>query len=115
MDVDGLWTAEGTTREGFPTSGVMMCFRNQVFGGGERYFWVGNYRLHGHIIEIDAHVHHYHGNAQSYLASSTPDFAVHYRGRVVANLEMIEGELYRADNPHLKFPVQLVRRAAVSV
>jgi hypothetical protein len=110
-DVDGLWTAEGATLEGWPTSGIIMCFRNQVFGGGERYYCVGSYKLHGHTVEIDAHVHHYHGAAQSSLANSTPDFTVHYRGRVIAGSEIIEGEVYRAENPDLKLPVQLVRRA----
>jgi len=113
MDVDGLRTFEGVTLEGWPTSGVIMCIRNQIFGGGDRYYYVGSYRLRGQTIEIEAHVSHYHGAAYSSLAGGMPDFAVHYHGRVMAGSEMIQGELYRADNPYLNLPLQLVRRAAL--
>jgi hypothetical protein len=111
-DIDGLWTATGRTLAGWPTSGIMMCIRNHVFGGNERYYSVGQYKLHGQNIEIEVHVHHYHGGVHSPLAPGMSDFTVRYRGRVLAGAGIIEGEVYRAENPQLKLPVQLTRRAA---
>jgi hypothetical protein len=112
-EIDGLWTAEGATLEGWPTSGILMLVRDQVFGGASRYYCFGGYRLHGQRIEIEAHVYHYHGSNQNRLAGDAPDFTVHYRGRVLAASEIIEGTVYRAENPNLKLPVQLVRRDAL--
>jgi hypothetical protein len=110
-EIDGLWTAEGRTLAGWPTSGVIMCIHNQVFGGNERYYMVGQYRLQGQSIEIQAHVYHYHGMVHSSLATGIPDFTVRYRGRVLASAGVIEGEVYRTENSHLKLPVRLTRRA----
>lgn len=113
-EIDGLWTAEGATLEGWPTSGVLTLVREQVFGGGSRYYCLGAYRLHGQRIEIEAHVYHYHGSHHNRLAGGTPDFTVHYRGRVLAASEIIEGTVYRVENPNVKLPIQLVRRATLS-
>ncbi len=112
-DIDGLWTAEGATLDGWPISGVMVFFRDQVFGGGARHYCLGAYRLHGSSVEIEAHIYHYHGSTQSRLARGAPDFTVHYHGRLMAASEIIEGTVFRAENPSMRLPVQLARRAAL--
>jgi|SRR5581483_9512005 len=112
-DIDGLWTAEGATLDGWPISGVMVFFRDQVFGGGARHYCLGAYRLHGSSVEIEAHIYHYHGSTQSRLARGAPDFTVHYHGRLMAASEIIEGTVFRAETPSMRLPVQLARRAAL--
>lgn len=72
-EIDGLWTAEGATPEGWPTSGILMFVRGQVFGGGNRYYCLGRYRLQGQRIEIEAHTYHYHGSNQTHLAEPPND------------------------------------------
>jgi hypothetical protein len=115
MDVDGLWTAEGVTLEGWPISGVMIFFRDQVFGGNNRYYCLGSYRVHNRTIEIDTHLWHYHGATYSYVAGSSPDFTLHYRGGVMMGSEMIEAEVNRAENPYPRYPVKLLRRALLGI
>lgn len=115
MDVDGLWTVEGQTLEGWPVSGVMIFVRNQVFGGNDRYYCLGRYRPQGHIIEIDTHLYHYHGATHSYLAGSTPDFALHFRGRVMMESDMIEAEVNRAEDPYPRYPATLLRRVRLGI
>ena len=115
MNVDGLWTVEGMTPEGWPVSGVMIFLRDQVFGGNDRYYCLGNYRLHGHAIEIDTHLYHYHGASHSYLAGEAPDFRLHYRGRIMMGSEMIEAEVHRAENPDQRYPVTLLRCAQLGI
>jgi len=112
-DIEGLWTAEGASVDAWPTSGVMICIRNHVFGGGNRYYFTGQYRLRGGRVEIEAHAYHYHGATRSALGRGAPDFIVHYRGRFLAGAGIIEGEAYRAENPNLRLPVQFVRRATL--
>src|SRR5215469_13397501 len=95
-DIEGLWTAEGESVDAWPTSGVMICIRNHVFGGGNRYYFTGQYRFQGGRVEIEAHAYHYHGATRSALGRGAPDFIVHYRGRFLAGAGIIEGEAYRA-------------------
>jgi hypothetical protein len=114
MDVDGLWTVEGATLEGWPISGAMVFFRMHVFGGNDRYYCLGSYRPQGHMIEIDTHLYHYHGATYSSVGGSAPDFVLHYRGRVMMGSEMIEAEVNRAESPYPKYPVKLLRRAPLS-
>ena len=113
-DIEGLWTAEGESLDGWPTSGVMVCLRNQVFGGGNRYYCTGQYRLRGGRVEIEAHIYHYAGATRSALGYGAPDFTVHYHGRLLAGAGLIEGQVYRAENPNLRVPVQFVRRAMLA-
>jgi hypothetical protein len=115
MDVDGLWTVEGMTPEGWPLSGVMIFLRDQVYGGNDRYYCLGSYRFHGGVIEIDTHLYHYHGGTHSYVAGDAPDFRLHYRGRVMMGVEMITAEVSRAEYPYLRYPVTLLRRALLGI
>jgi hypothetical protein len=112
-DIEGLWTAEGESVDAWPTSGVMIFLRNQIFGGGNRYYCTGQYRLRSGRVEIEARVYHYHGATRSALGHGAPDFTVNYHGRFLAGAGLIEGEVYRAENPSVRLPLQLVRRAAL--
>lgn len=106
--IDGLWTAEGMSLDGASSGGILVFCRGQVFGGGDRYYCIGSYKL-GAVVEIEARVFHFHGSVHSRIAGMKPDFHLHFRGRVLT--ELIEGYVSRADDMEVKMPFKLIWRA----
>lgn len=111
-DVEGLWTAEFGSSNGWTRGGIAVLAKGRFLGGGEQYYIEGRYGVHGGILEGNARCSHFHGPVANIFGDTTPDFHVTFKGRVLTDL--VEGHLYRPDQPGLTLPFRLARRASLA-
>jgi hypothetical protein len=62
---DGLWAVEIGGELGVVAAGVMVCSQGRLFGGSERYYYVGRYDVSGGRFEAEVSVTHYNDVAGS--------------------------------------------------
>jgi hypothetical protein len=109
LSVEGLWTVEAESVQGWVMSGVVVLRGDRLLGGGERYYCTGSYKLRGNIIEGEARLFYYHGPMTNVFGLPSPDFRVSFKGRCFT--ELIEGELRRVGEAGVKLPFKFIWRA----
>src|SRR5689334_14245851 len=97
QNVEGLWTAEIKSLDGWTNGGVVVLDKGRMFGGGEHFYVVGRYDLHDRVFTGDAHCSHFNGPSVNAFGDTSPDFRLTLRGRWVS--DFIEGEMHRPDRP----------------
>jgi hypothetical protein len=110
--IEGLWTFEAISREGWPVGGAVVLIGGRLLGGGSHYYYAGTYREHDRVFEGKARAFHFQGPATSPFGDTSPDYHVVFRGRRLS--DVIDGEAYRPENPQMKQAFRLVWRAAIT-
>jgi hypothetical protein len=112
--IEGLWTFEALSADGWPVGGAVVLIGGRLLGGGNRYYYVGSYRErdHGRVFEGEARLFHFHGPTVDAFGSTSPDFRVPFRGHRLSDL--IEGEAYRPESPQLRRAFRLCWRAGTT-
>lgn len=111
MSVDGLWTSEIYGLHGWENTGVLVLKGGQAMGGGRNHYSVGNYTLSGNDISVLFDII-YHGTPRTLFGSSDATLSVQLGGRY--NDELIEGSIFRQDNPKQTLSVRLTKRAPIA-
>lgn len=107
--VDGLWSAEFNTVNGWASGGVVILDRGRLLGGGDHYYCVGHFDLRGHVFAGEARCSHFHGPTVNAFGNTLPLFHVTIKGRLVG--DFIDGEMHQSDQPGQVLPFRLVWRA----
>ena len=110
--IDGLWTFEAISREGWPVGGAVVLLGGRLLGGGNHYYYVGTYRENGRAFEGEARLFHFQGPAVNAFGDTTPDFHVLLRGRRLS--DVITGDAYRPESPQMKRAFRLLWRVAAT-
>jgi len=107
--VDGLWTIEVDAVSGWSVGGVVVFRAGRLAGGGDHYWCVGEYAVHGRKVTGWARCVHYHGPVFTAFGTTMPDFRVAFscahRG------DALDGEIHQSDRPETRLPFHLLRRA----
>ena len=111
MSVDGLWTSEIYGLQGWENTGVVVLENGQVMGGGRNHYSTGSYNLSGDDISLSIDIT-YHGTPRTLFGSSDPTVSLHLDGR--CNDEIIEGSVFRGDNPNQALSFRLTKRADIT-
>jgi hypothetical protein len=111
QSVDGLWSAEFGTLNGWTNGGVIMLDKGRLLGGGEHYYCVGRFDLRGHVFTAEARCSHFHGPTMNAFGHTLPIFYLTVKGRLVG--DFIDGEMHQSDQPGQKLPFRLVWRAGL--
>ncbi len=113
ISLEALWTIEFEVVTGWENGGVVVLETNRVFGGDSEYYYLGTFNasLSGSTTKFSAEVRvkHYHGAATTAFGDSATDFTVKLEGEQVG--EVIEGEIYRPENPQKTLMIRMTRRA----
>jgi hypothetical protein len=109
--VDGLWTAEFGTANGWTSGGVLVFDQGRLFGGGDRYYCVGHFGMHRNIFSGELWCHHFHGPSMDAFNTTFPEFRLSLRGRLTS--DFIDGQMHHSDRPGQTLPFRLIRRAAL--
>jgi hypothetical protein len=110
--IEGLWTFEAISHDGWPAGGVVVLIGGRLLGGSNRYYYVGTYREHGYVFEGEARLFHFQGPALNAFGDTTPDYRVLFRGRRLS--DVIDGEAYRPESPQTKRAFRLLWRAVTT-
>src|SRR5689334_1355861 len=104
--IEGLWTFEAASPDGWPVGGVVVLVGGRLLGGSGQHYYAGAYRERERMFEGEARVLHFQGPAVSPFGDASPDYRVAFRGRRLSDL--IDGEAYRPENPLIKRAFRLV-------
>ncbi len=107
--IEGLWTFEAVSINGWPVGGAVVLIGGRLLGGGNQFYYVGSYRERGHVFEGEARLSHFTGPAVNAFGDTTPDYRVLFRGRRMS--DVIDGEAYRPESPQVKRAFRLLWRA----
>ena len=115
ISLEALWTIEFEVVTGWENGGVVVLETNRVFGGDSEYYYLGTFNasLSNSATKFTAEVRavHYRGEARTAFGDSATDFTVKLEGEQVG--EVIEGKMYRTDNPQNALRIRMTRRAAL--
>ena len=109
--VDGLWTAEFGTVNGWTSGGILILDKGRLFGGGDRYYCVGFFKLHEKRFSGEIMCHHFHGPTVDAFNTTLSDFNLSFRGRLMS--DFIDGQMHHSDLPGQTLPFRLVWRATL--
>ena len=108
-EVDGLWTAEFGSQSGWTSGGVMVLEKSRLVAGGDRYYCIGSYEMHGRVFTGQGRCLHFHGPSLNVFGNSSPDYHLVFKGRWVD--DFIDGGMHQPDLPGQKLPFRLVWRS----
>ena len=108
--LEGLWTAEFESEEGWTNGGVVVFETNRLFGGDMCYYYVGNYRAgKGKRVSAEFRAVHYHGPIVTVFGLEETAHDVVFRGK--RSGDTIVGKIHRPEAPQKTLPARLTRRA----
>ena len=110
MSVDGLWTTEMYGLHGWENTGVLVLKIGQAIGGGRNHYSVGTYSQSGDDISISIDII-YHGTPRTLFGSSDSTLSLQLNGRHTE--ELIEGAIFRRENPKQTLSVRMTKRAGI--
>lgn len=67
---NGLWSMEVGDRLGVAPIGVIAFSQGKVYGGNDKYFYVGNYRIENDTFQAEVKVTHYNDIPDSLFGSA---------------------------------------------
>ena len=111
MSAEGIWTGEVYGPFGWETRGVFIFDNGRIVGGDNRQYLMGTYSLSGNEISVSIEII-YHGTPRTLFGSSDATLSLQLVGRI--NGELIEGSIFRQDNPKQTLSIRLTKRAEIT-
>ena len=81
----------------------------RLFGGDAQYYYLGTYQATHDEINAKARIVHYEGPLHTAFGDDATDFTVELHGKREG--DVINGQMYRTNNPQNVLPIRLTRRA----
>ncbi|HQM30706.1 MAG TPA: hypothetical protein PLR20_15260 [Syntrophales bacterium] len=103
-----LWSLEFESILGDHGTGVVVLETDRLFGGDAQYFYIGNYKVRGCVLEADVVVQHYAGPPFS-IFGLTEIHKVILKGKIEVPVMKLQGHL--ANDPSQTFSIKCVKRA----
>ena len=107
--LEALWTVEYMDAAGWKTGGVVVFETGRVFGGDNRFYYVGRYEADHPRITAELGIRYYHGDPTTAWGDQVAEFQIEVEGE--RNRDVIEGTMLRVDIPQYRLPCRLTRRA----
>ena len=110
MSIEGLWTSEFYGLHGWESSGVLVLENGRAFGGGRHHFSTGSYEISGEDLSMSIEIE-YHGPPRTLFGSSDKKISLQLNGQIGNG--MIEGSVFRSENPKMTLMFRLIKRADI--
>jgi len=115
--IEGLWTGEWRSNVSNISvgAGVVIFRQGKVFGGNDRFYSKGTYRLSGTVIEGEIESRYFAGDPLTIFGLADVDQAetLLFKGELQGAKIRLEG--WVRSNPRLKFQGFLERRAGPEI
>lgn len=110
MSIQGLWTSEIYGLHGWENNGVVVLENGRALGGGRNHFSVGSYEISGEDLSMSIDID-YHGPPRTLFGSSDKKISIQLNGQIGNG--MVEGAVFRPENPKLTLMFRLTKRADI--
>ena len=108
MSLDGIWSIEVASIEGWARAGIVLINKDKVAGGSRNYYAVGSVQVSGSDIKITLNSHIF-GETTPLFGTKKKHYSLIMDGKL--KKDKIKGALSEADNIDFNIPCHLTRRA----
>jgi hypothetical protein len=105
--IEGLWSIYFETAEMYG-AGVIVFETGRLFGGDDKYYYVGSYVVSEGRLQASAQVTHFAGEPLSVFGREV-NFSLGVIA--IASSDSFEAIAYRVDDPRQTMSIRLVKRA----
>ncbi len=109
MSLEALWTLQFRSAVGWQVGGVIVLETGRIFGGDSAYYYIGDYQAQGDAVTARIAVEHYEGPLGDAFGTPLKSFTI--QGHFQRNGNVMTGEFWRPQQPAMKLPGRLMRRA----
>ncbi len=104
MSIEGLWSIQfQESTKGNTGAGVVVFETQRVFGGDSGYYYIGNYKVEGNKMEIEAKITKYGHVPMDSIFGPLGEFDVIMKGDITEKELLFQGHL--KNNPSLSLQI----------